>query len=459
MILTLLFCDEVKFSSRTGTHIYKRKRKAMSLLKKVIVVAGTTGVGKSQLSIQLAKKYNGEVINSDSMQVYRDIPIITNKHPIEEREGVVHHVMNHVGWDEEYFLHRFEDECLTVIDDIHKRNKIPIIVGGTHYYLQVLFNKHIDASIENSGDDNTSKLTQKQKDLLDSGDDNLVYKTLSIVDPQIAKKFHPNDNRRVRRMLEIYYLTHKKPSELFQKQEVKLKFDTLFYWIYSEPKALDQRLDARVDTMLESGGMEEIKELFKYYQEHKMTPEKCENGVWQVIGFKEFLPWLLNPESVTLQECIERMKIRTRQYAKRQVKWIRKMLIPDIKGDIYLLNATNLDNWQETVSKRAFEIGDQFMNSSTITFPHAPKELEQLISKEETVGRKLNDWENFTCETCRDHDNKPLICIGEKNWQIHLKSKRHRSNINRGTKKAEYEKWKLRQAEQAATNNDIGSSK
>ncbi|KAL3233522.1 hypothetical protein RNJ44_03562 [Nakaseomyces bracarensis] len=417
----------------------------MSLLKKVIVVAGTTGVGKSQLSIQLAKKYNGEVINSDSMQVYRDIPVITNKHPLEEREGIQHHVMNHVGWDEEYFLHRFEDECLTAIDDIHNRNKVPIIVGGTHYYLQVLFNKHVDASIEaNIGD---QQLSEKQRELLDSGDNELVHRTLSIVDPTIAKKFHPNDNRRVRRMLEIYYLTHKKPSELFEQQEVKLKFDTLFYWIYSEPHVLDQRLDARVDSMLQTGGMDEINQLFDYYNEQHMSPEKCENGVWQVIGFKEFLPWLLNPDSVTLQECIERMKIRTRQYAKRQVKWIRKMLIPDIKGDIYVLNATDLSDWQNSVSKRAFQIGDQFMEGISINYPHAPEGLKDLISKEQTVDRKLNDWQNFTCETCRDHDNKPLICIGEKNWNIHLKSKRHRANLNRGSKKAEYEKWKRSQLE------------
>lgn len=422
----------------------------MSLLKKVIVVAGTTGVGKSQLSIQLAKRYNGEVINSDSMQVYRDIPIITNKHPLEEREGVAHHVMDHVGWDEEYFLHRFEDECLAAIDDIHRRNKVPVIVGGTHYYLQVLFNKHMDAGAEGGSQ---AKLTQNQQELLHSGDHERVYKALSAVDPEIAKKFHPNDSRRVRRMLEIFYSTHKKPSELFAEQDVKLKFDTLFYWVYSTPQALDQRLDARVDTMLESGGMEEIRTLFDYYQGHKLTPEGSKNGVWQVIGFKEFLPWLLSPESVSLQACIEKMKIRTKQYAKRQVKWICKMLIPDIKGDIYLLDATNLDNWQETVSKRAFEIGDQFVNGIPITAPHAPKELEDLISKKQTVERKLDTWENFTCETCRDHDNKPVFCIGEKNWRIHLNSRRHRMNTNRKAKKTEYENWK-RQKTGVATSFD-----
>lgn len=414
----------------------------MSAMKKVIVVAGTTGVGKSQLSIQLAQRYNGEVINSDSMQVYRDIPIITNKHPVEERFGVPHHVMNHVGWEEEYYLHRFESECLSAIADIHSRDKTPIIVGGTHYYLQVLFNKHIDTATMDSVTE-TNELSEQQRSLLESGDSDRIYETLTSVDPQIAKKFHPNDTRRVRRMLEIFYQTKKKPSDLFSKQEVSPKFDTLFYWIYSNPKELDERLDSRVDAMLKSGGMDEINELYRYYKEHNLNPDQCENGVWQVIGFKEFLPWLCDPKTATLENCVERMKIRTRQYAKRQVKWIRKMLIPDINGDIYLLNATNLLNWDQTVSKRAFAIGDQFMKNENITAAHAPEELRHLISKEQTVERKLDNWDHFTCDVCKDNKDQPLLCIGEKNWNIHLNSRRHRSNLKRKHKKSGFEKWQM----------------
>ena len=185
----------------------------LNMSKKVIVIAGTTGVGKSQLSIQLAQKFNGEVINSDSMQVYKDIPIITNKHPLQEREGIPHHVMNHVDWSEEYYSHRFETECMNAIEDIHRRGKIPIVVGGTHYYLQTLFNKRVDTK------SSERKLTRKQLDILESTDPDVVYNTLVKCDPDIATKYHPNDYRRVQRMLEIYYKTGKKPSETFNEQK------------------------------------------------------------------------------------------------------------------------------------------------------------------------------------------------------------------------------------------------
>lgn len=289
---------------------------------KVIVIAGTTGVGKSQLSIQLAQKFNGEVINSDSMQVYKGVPIITNKHPIEERNGITHHVMNHVDWTEEYYLHRFEKECNDAIKDIHSRGKIAIVVGGTHYYLQCLFNKHVDSG--------SKELTSEENQILNSEDPELVYDTLKKCDPEIACKFHPNDTRRVQRMLEIFYRSGRKPSETFAEQKTTLLYDTLFFWLYSDPDPLNKRLDDRVDKMLETGGMEEINELYNFFKAKNYESGQCENGVWQVIGFKEFLPWLTHQPSVSLEDCVERMKIRTRQYAKKQVKWIKKMLIPDI---------------------------------------------------------------------------------------------------------------------------------
>lgn len=260
-------------------------------------------------------------------------------------------------------------------------------------------------------------------------------------------KYHPNDDRRVLRMLEIFYTTNKKPSEIFKQQKLSLKYNTLFLWLYSEPNQLNERLESRVDKMLQSGGMDEIKQLYEFFVNHKLTPEKCENGVWQVIGYKEFLPWLQDPQNNSLEDGIKRMKIRTIQYAKRQVKWIKKMLVPDIKGqNIYLLNATDLTKWNDLVCSRAIEISTEFMNNKSITFDQAPPELTELISAKETVDRKKNsDWQHYECEICRDSNDKKLVAIGERNWQIHLKSRRHRSNMTRGLKKKQYEEWKLKQ--------------
>ncbi|CAR28675.1 hypothetical protein ZYGR_0U00330 [Zygosaccharomyces rouxii] len=402
---------------------------------KVVVIAGTTGVGKSQLSIQLAKKFNGEVINSDSMQVYKGLPIITNKHPIEERDGIPHHVINHVDWSEEYYLHRFEKECVDAIEDIHQRGKLAIVVGGTHYYLQVLFNKHVK-SIQRD-------VTKEERELLNSGNGQLIYDTLKMHDPAIATKFHPNDTRRVQRMLEIYYESGKKPSETYAEQEISLRYDTLFLWLYSDSDALEQRLDDRVDKMLETGAMEEIKELYEYFQNNKYTIEQCENGVWQVIGFKEFLPWLIDEKkNMKIEDGVERMKIHTRQYAKKQVKWIRKMLIPDVDGDVYVLDASDLSQWHEKVLVRSTNITRQFFENKPIQDIRAPERLKGLLDIGKTKDKSQRDWQQYVCTVCRDQQDKELIAIGETNWQIHLKSRRHRSNLTKGARKAAYEKWK-----------------
>lgn len=428
--------------------------------KKIICIVGTTGVGKSDLSIEIAQRYNGEVINADSMQMYKGIPIITNKHPIPERKGIPHHVMNHINWDEEYFIHRFEKECLDVIKDIHNRGKLPIIVGGTHYYLQVLFNKIVsknDNNNDNDGDQKALKQTRTptsdELEILNSNNGKLIYDTLKKVDPIIASKYHPNDERRVQRMLEIFYTTGIKPSDTFQEQTLELKFDTLFFWLYSEPKQLNERLDSRVEKMLSIGGMEEINQLYSYFQEKGLSIDKdCENGVWQVIGFKEFLPWLVNKndDKVTLESCIEKMKIRTRQYAKRQVKWIKKMLVPDIKGEqIFVLNATDLTKWQQFVGDRAMTIMEPFLNNEKIITDQAPTELSNLLSREETIERRrANDFEQFICPICKDANDKSLIAIGKELWEKHLKGRRHKSNLTRGSKKREYELYRLKQLEQ-----------
>lgn len=426
-------------------------------LPKIIVIAGTTGVGKSQLSIELATRYNGEIINSDAMQVYKDAPIITNKHPMDERNGIPHHIINYVDWDQEYDIHRFETDTNVIIEDILKRGKLPIIVGGTHYYLQFLFDKYISTG---ELDTSNRQISSEEQKLLDNGDKFEIFEQLRKIDPVIASRYHPNDTKRVHRLLEIYYTTGQKPSDLFAKQEKKLRYDILFLWLYSDPTELNKRLDSRVDDMVKSGALEEIKQLYNYYKTQQNPNDH--GGIWQVIGFKEFLPWLKSgqQDSKLWNEGVERMKLHTRQYARRQVKWIQKMLIPDINGDIYVLDATDLSQWHQLAGERAARIADLFLHNSTNNnkakaelTPRAPKELLPLISTEQTVGKKRgtseDDCKHFTCDICRDQNNVKLIAIGVKQWETHLKSRRHKGNLTRGNKKAAYEKWKAQQEESA----------
>lgn len=394
------------------------------------------------------------------MQMYKGADIITNKHPMDEREGVPHHVMNHINWDEEYFIHRFEKEALSTISDIHSRGKIPIIVGGTHYYLNSLLflNKTIRSNEPEK--DSSEKLTEDQKRVLD-GPPEEVFKTLQIVDPVAAGKFHPNDTRRVRRALEIFYTTNKKASDHYEEQvesdqdKSGLRFNTLAFWLYAQKPILDKRLDERVDKMLSNGGMAEINELYEYYTKSEPKPD-CERGIWQVIGFKEFLPWLEGERTDNeLKISIEDMKSRTRQYAKRQVKWIKSLLAADLAkekdhnyvkgGRLFLLDATDLSTWQSNVTERGLEITERFLEGKEDTLQQAPDGLEDMLPLEAEKEDKSTQWKHFTCDKCFNKDNTPVIATGEKQWEIHLKSHRHKTNANRGKRKREYEEWLAKQ--------------
>ncbi|GME84995.1 unnamed protein product [Ambrosiozyma monospora] len=453
------------------TIISKPPTKPTTNQKTIISIIGTTGVGKSQLSISLAQRLNGEIINADSMQMYKNLDQITNKHPIEERAGIEHHVMNHVDWDEEYFIHRFQKEASEKIDEILARGKVPIIVGGTHYYLQSLLflNKTIEGSSESTDILKTkkkNKLTEEQLQLLDHSDD--LHAELVKIDPVVAGKFHPNDTRRIRRCIEVYFETGEKPSDIYRKQtnfentNSKLKYNTLFFWCYSKLGELDQRLDARVDKMFDNGAATELNQLLEYYKTLPPEPE-MDRGVWQVIGFKEFLPYLLkhgelditqmdniltNPEFI---KCLDEMKMRTRRYARQQVKWIKNLLIPELAtekdhdwrngGKVYILDATDLKLWDDRVAKRGTEIAEPFLKHEVMKVDQVPESLidEKLIVERKDEFNK-DKWKHYECDICKDKTDKPLVLVGDQ-WQIHLKSNKHRRNLLKGKRKREYEEY------------------
>ncbi|CAI8497936.1 unnamed protein product [Hanseniaspora opuntiae] len=165
--------------------------KAMDTAKKekIVVILGSTATGKSDLSIQLATRFNGEIINSDSMQLYKNVDIVTNKHPMEERKGVPHHLMDFLPLTDSYNLSLFEKDCNQKIKELLQDSKLPIIVGGTHYYLQALFNKTI------SEEYSRELWTDEEREFLKENQNNshVLYEELKRVDPVIASKWHPND--------------------------------------------------------------------------------------------------------------------------------------------------------------------------------------------------------------------------------------------------------------------------
>lgn len=435
--------------------------------KDIIAIVGTTGVGKSKFSIELAKAINGEIINADSMQVYKGLDIITNKHPIDEREGITHHVMNHVNWSEEYFIHRFSQEANEAINNIYDRGKIPIIIGGTHYYLQKLLFKNKTIQDETKQD-----LTSDQLHILD-GPVEGIYEELQKYDPVIAQKFHPQDKRKLRRALEIWYSLNQKPSELYKEQKLdeledsSLIYNTIFFWLYSDTDVLQSRLNSRVDTMIDTGAIDEINQLYDFYKHQTPTPSLT-NGIWQVIGFKEFIPWLeLNPDhdsqkyiTKSYNEAIERMKIRTRQYAKYQIKWIKKILLIELQkevrfnykygGKLYLLNASDLSKWDTEVKCRGVEIGKEFINNgpNSVKQSQKPDSIKEGIFPGESDLTEFNsnkrldsvrNWRHFKCEYCFDKQGNPLVSVGEDQWQVHVNSRRHKKNEKHGNKRQKIE--------------------
>jgi len=451
--------------------------------KNIVTIVGTTGVGKSQFSIELAKAINGEIINADSMQVYEKLDIITNKHPLKERDGIAHHVMDHVNWNEEYFIHRFSKEANNAIEDIHSRGKIPIIIGGTHYYLQNLLfnNKTVGESINKSKI--KRELTKDDVELLDGPVDK-IFDKLRQIDPIIAEKFHPEDKRKLRRALEIYMTTGQKPSEIYHEQKLdeledtSLKYNSLLFWVYSDPEILKDRLDKRVDNMMKLGALDEINELYEFYISQMPVPD-CTTGIWQVIGFKEFLPWLestrkLNKDDHSLfNQGVDRMKIRTRQYAKYQVKWIKKLLAVELNkearfnfkygGKLYLLDATDLGSWDEKVREVGLNIANQFLTTgpSSVTHAQAPEHLQDIFpdssfldnfNSNKTLGSEKN-WKHYECTVCKDKQGKNLVAVGEESWQIHLKSRRHKRQLGSGERKRKHEQM-INQYKQASTSEN-----
>ncbi|KAF9216093.1 hypothetical protein BGZ59_011019 [Podila verticillata] len=432
----------------------------------VIAVIGTTGVGKSNLSIQLAKELNGEVINGDALQVYKGLDIITNKMPIEEREGVEHHLMDFLPMESEYTVLDFKADALQLIKDIHGRKHIPVVVGGTHYYIQSLLWR--DTTLDTKKNVGTLSITQAQEEtraneaFLRESDTATLYKKLQEVDPLMANKWHENDRRKITRSLQVFFETGQCQSDLIKKQHAvadneRLRMPTCIFWVYSAPDVLNARLDARVDVMIKGGLFDEIQGMRKSVG----SDTDYERGIWQAIGYKEFDPYFSALEKAVASneltdtaelealkvECTETMKTKTRQYAKRQVLWIRNKLLPlckekDVK--IFLLDATLLDTWKENVGNVAVKIAKDFFASRPLPSPESLNQYakDMLVAQRDLDAvSALESWEKKECKICTDmqrimHDKygkgaseespAPVIIHGPTSWEQHLRSRQHR---------------------------------
>ncbi|OSS51652.1 hypothetical protein B5807_03161 [Epicoccum nigrum] len=430
----------------------------------LVAIVGATGTGKSDLAVEIARKFNGEIINGDAMQLYHGLPVITNKITTEETKGVPHHLLGCIGLEEEtWTVGKFVNKALGVIDEIRSRGKLPILVGGTHYYTQsLLFKDALSKEPALDLDENKEHFP-----ILDQPT-SVILEKLREVDPVMADRWHPNESRKIQRSLEIYLRTGKPASQVYGEQRMKreieqnatkgdlaesttgLRFPTLLFWVHANRDALYPRLDGRVDKMLARGLLGEVDELTRFRTEYEARTGNAvdqSRGIWVSIGYKEFLDYQsalaennLSPSELEKQKiaAIEKTQAATRQYASRQVKWIRIKLLNALfgaggKGNMFLLDGSNLSKWEEHVIQPATTITDNFLSGQSLPEPStlSAAASENLVPKRNyDLGQRPDLWQTKVCETCG------TVSITESEWKQHGKSRTHRRNVGIKKKQA-----------------------
>ncbi|MED4531204.1 tRNA (adenosine(37)-N6)-dimethylallyltransferase MiaA [Metabacillus fastidiosus] len=279
--------------------------------KELIVLIGPTAVGKTKLSIDLAHKLNAEIISGDSMQIYRRMDIGTAKITTEEMEGIPHHLIDIKDPDESFSVAEFQEIVRPLIDEIHARNKIPMIVGGTGLYIQSVVYDYQFADIPQ---DTAYRLEMEQ--FLEQNGVDLLHAKLQKVDPAAAERIHKNNSRRVIRALEIYHCTGLTMTEYIEKQEQEQLYNASIIGLTMDRDVLYERINKRVDIMVEQGIVHEVKQLYDD------GIKDCQSI--QAIGYKEFYDYF--DGRVTLEEAVHNLKQNSRRYAKRQLTWFRNKM-------------------------------------------------------------------------------------------------------------------------------------
>ncbi len=283
--------------------------------KPLIILTGPTAVGKTKLSISLAKAVGGEIISADSMQVYRQMDIGSAKVKPEEMEGVVHHLIDVLDPGEEFHVVRFQQMAKEAMEGIYRRGHIPIVTGGTGFYIQALV-RDIDFSQAEDPSAEKGLLRKRLEEIALHQGEEALYKMLLEVDPESAKSIHPNNRKRVIRALEYYWLTGSPISRHNEEQKQKTSpYQFVCFVLIRDRAVLYDRINRRVDQMIEEGLVEEVKRLAAMGYTRDMVS-------MQGLGYKEILDWL-NGEG-TLPEAIYKIKRDTRHFAKRQITWFKR---------------------------------------------------------------------------------------------------------------------------------------
>ncbi|XP_050369956.1 tRNA dimethylallyltransferase 2 isoform X2 [Argentina anserina] len=463
-------------SSRGAAHEKDKEKKP-----KVVVIMGPTGSGKSKLAIDLASHFPIEVINADSMQVYNGLDVLTNKVPPHHQNGVPHHLLGTVSPNVEFTAKDFRDSAVPLINDILSRNCLPVIVGGTNYYIQALVSPFLfDDAVEDMdeiflGD---HPVGQQQSELAFEVDNSRYsYDDLKVIDPIAANRIHPNDHRKINQYLNMYAQHGVLPSKHFQEMAAKnwgrvdnFRYNCFFLCVDASLPVLDRFVDQRVDSMIDAGLLDEVYDIFTHNADYT-------RGFRQAIGVREFESFLsfyiteasdeanhlidtsmslkpvdlaadkilkenmrvisdsfidTQPKAV-LKEAIEKVKLNTRRLVRRQKRRINR-LDTMFGWNIHSLDATESilcksdATWAAEVVGPAAELIRSFLNQEVALVTN----LDTLNSSEiNMIQRDL--WTRYTCEACGDK-----ILRGAHEWEQHKQGRVHRKRISRLKKGRKY---------------------
>lgn len=308
-------------------------------MKDLIILTGPTAVGKTSLSIALAKKIGGEIISADSMQVYKGMDIGTAKIREEEMDGIPHYMIDEFSPDFPFNVTIFKEKVDSYIRKIHEKGKVPILVGGTGFYIQaVLYDIQFE---ETEGEE---ELRKELEDLAKEKGEIFLHEELAKVDPEYAKEVSLNNIKKVIRALSFYKITGIKLSDHNKRERERTSpFDFSYFVLTMDRERLYQRVNERVDIMIKEGLVSEVRALFeKGYHEDLISMKG--------IGYKEVFPYLRG--EISLDEMANNIKINTRHFAKRQLTWFkREKVVAYVDKDKYSTDEECLDFMLKEIEK------------------------------------------------------------------------------------------------------------
>lgn len=455
---------------------------------------GATACGKSKLAIEIAHRFGGEIISADSMQIYNGLDIVTNKVTLEEQSQARHHMINLLDPIHRYSVVDFREKSLGIISSLFDKSKLPIVVGGTNYYIESLLWKSFTLSnLQETGKRNIKGdlvNNSKYETLMDSEaelvrrlpegslhtnedledmekffakpiyaegfkqiDSEKLWNLLEKVDPKAAHTYHPHDKRRIIRCLQVIQKDKQNYSNILeslnrsgdsQAQSLggPLRFDkTCVLWLSCDTDVLDRILDERVDQMLERGLLEELENFHNQYNGQRLVEgaePNYDKGIFQTIGFKEFHNYLIldratkesSEGKLVLKKSIDAMKFSTRKYAKRQLKWIRRRFLQSGTRDLPAIFKLETAFDDEAWKKQVREPAFEIIEGFITDKPLSENSLQ--LKKEPEVQPIINQPAKYYCEQC------DRTFIGSHNIETHLKSRTHERRVASNNKTSDH---------------------